>query len=88
MENEYADDQIGDLQDDEDIKGNDELLGDDIFNDAVNEYIESQKLGKQEGRKLYHDFKDPELPDEVVPVLRKTKEAAQLEENMETEEQK
>ena len=70
---EYEDDQIGDLEGEDDFQDQDKLLGDDILNEAVNEYIESVKL---RDRKLYQKFNESEEPKEVIPMLRKTKEEA------------
>ena len=70
MENEYADDQIGDAEGEVE---QDDLLGDDILNEAVNEYIESQKL---RDRKLYAQFNESDEPPELVPILKKSKEEA------------
>ncbi len=76
MENEYADDQIGDI--DGEIEP-DDLISKEMLDEAVNEFIESQKI---RDRKLYSDFNKGEK--ELVPILRKTK--AQLEaEEQETE---
>ncbi len=51
IEAEYADDQIGEL-DDEDIEQED-LITNDLLLAACDEYIESQKTGRSKGRKLY-----------------------------------
>lgn len=48
----------------------------------MNEYIESAKI---KDRKLYQKFKDSDEEDEVVPVMRKTKEQAKYEEEQELE---
>lgn len=47
------------------------MLGDDILNEAINEYIEDVKL---KDRHLYKRFNESEEPPELVPMLRKTKE--------------
>jgi hypothetical protein len=65
MENEYADDQIGDI--DGEIEP-DDLISKEMLDEAVNEFIESQKI---RDRKLYSDFNKGEK--ELVPILRKTK---------------
>lgn len=72
MENEYADDQIGDV--DGDVEQED-LISKEMLDEAVNEFIESQKI---RDRKLYADFNEGEK--ELVPILRKTKEQFELEE--------
>ena len=81
LEDEYADDQIGDV--DGEVEQTD-LISKEMLDEAVNEFIEQQKL---RDRKLFRAFNDNEGPLEVVPMLRKTK--AQLDaEEVETEQEK
>jgi protein LTV1 len=74
LEREYADDQIGDAEGDVDLD-EDGLLTKEALDDAVNEFIESQKL---RDRKLYNKFmlKEGEEP-EIVPILKKPNEIPQ-----------
>ena len=67
LEDEYADDQIGDV--DGEVEQTD-LISKEMLDEAVNEFIEQQKL---RDRKLFRAFNDNEGPLEVVPMLRKTK---------------
>jgi hypothetical protein len=69
LEREYASDQIGDVDGEVEVD-DDGLITAEALDDAVNEFIESQKI---RDRKLYKDFrpnKDTE-PPELVPIIRK-----------------
>jgi protein LTV1 len=69
LDREYADDQIGDAEGEVEVDENGMITA-EALDDAVNEFIESQKI---RDRKLYNDFrpnKDTE-PPELVPILRK-----------------
>ena len=63
LENEYADDQIGDADEVE----QDDLITKEMLDEAVEEFIESQKL---RDRKLYKEFKGDDKPDEPIPQLK------------------
>lgn len=67
LDNEYADDQIGDAEGEVDIdeKG---LISKDEFDDAIDEFIESQKI---RDRKLYRQFNNSDEPPELVPIIKK-----------------
>lgn len=56
-----------------------------MLDEAVNEFIESQKL---RDRKLYKKFNESDEPPELIPILKKTKEAAKADEEKETEQDK
>lgn len=62
LENEYADDQIGDVEVEVDQDG---IIPQELLDEAVNEFIESQKI---RDRKLYKDFSDK--PIEAIPQLK------------------
>lgn len=69
LDREYADDQIGDAEGEVEVDENGVITA-EALDEAVNEFIESQKI---RDRKLYKDFranKDTE-PPELVPILRK-----------------
>jgi protein LTV1 len=69
LDKEYADDQIGDVDGEVEVD-EDGIITAEALDDAVNEFIESQKI---RDRKLYKDFrpnKDTE-PPELVPIIRK-----------------
>ena len=69
LDREYAEDQIGDVDGEVEVDENGMITA-EAFDDAVNEFIVSQKL---RDRKLYSEFrpnKDTE-PPELVPILRK-----------------
>ena len=67
LEREYADDQIGDAEDQVELDENG-LLTKEALDDAVNEFIESQKL---RDRNLYRHFREGDQPFEIVPMIRK-----------------
>ncbi|CDW89648.1 UNKNOWN [Stylonychia lemnae] len=79
LENEYADDQIGEAPDAE----QQDLITKEMLDEAVDEFIESQKL---RDRKLYKEFKPDGAPEEPIPQL-KTKAQIDAEE-AETETEK
>ena len=68
LEREYAPDQIGDADGDVEID-EDGLVTKEALDEAVSEFIESQKL---RDRNLYKKFGDD--TEEIVPILKKPNE--------------
>ena len=65
LDNEYADDQIGDAEGEVEVDENG-IITAEALDDAVNEFIESQKI---RDRKLYKEFSNN--PPELVPIIKK-----------------
>jgi hypothetical protein len=73
LDNEYADDQIGDAEGEVEVDENG-IITAEALDDAVNEFIESQKI---RDRKLYKEFSNN--PPELVPIIKKVEVPTQEE---------